>query len=129
MIGVKQTIMKPPAGNCLAACVASILELGIREVPNFILENEAWLSSLNSFLLPKGLYADYVSAAVRDRPKDHWIACVSHCAEVKQKHCVVMKDAKLAWDPSPVVRDKYWDYVFAMIRFRSVSLNYDLSGN
>lgn len=33
---VKQTIIDTDRGNCLSACLASILELDIEEVPNFV---------------------------------------------------------------------------------------------
>lgn len=36
MIEVEQTICVPPKGDCLRACVASIFELPIDQVPNFI---------------------------------------------------------------------------------------------
>lgn len=35
MITIDQTIFEDGKGNCLAACVASVLELPIDEVPNF----------------------------------------------------------------------------------------------
>lgn len=39
---VFQTIYSVPHGNCLQACVASILELSLEEVPNFMLHGDGW---------------------------------------------------------------------------------------
>jgi hypothetical protein len=54
---VDQTIFydpaEPPRGNCLAACVASLLELPIEEVPNFCAA-EQWLEGYISFLREHG---------------------------------------------------------------------------
>lgn len=33
---VNQTQFKPPDGDCLSACIASILELPLNKVPNYI---------------------------------------------------------------------------------------------
>lgn len=115
MIGVKQTIMKPPSGNCLAACVASILELGIDEVPNFILHGEGWLDALNRFLFTRGLYANY--EAFRYNQKGYWIACVADRHDGQRRHCLVMLDQDVAWDPSPVSHLDQWHSTLAMITF------------
>lgn len=42
MTPVKQTILDLQAGNCFAACVASILDLPLSEVPNFSVAGEKW---------------------------------------------------------------------------------------
>lgn len=46
---VYQTIFDKPHGNCLQACVASILELDLDQVPNFV-ENDDWFQALETFL-------------------------------------------------------------------------------
>lgn len=57
MIPVDQTILSSESdkGNCLAACVASILEVPLETVPNFI-EETSWFSSLRKFLLQHGYH-------------------------------------------------------------------------
>lgn len=56
MIPVQQTDTELGRGNCLAACVASILELPIAEVPNFRLADDAW-GALQDWLASRGLLA------------------------------------------------------------------------
>jgi hypothetical protein len=46
---VDQTIFIPPQANCFAACLASILERPLSEVPNFM-EDLDWVSSYNAWL-------------------------------------------------------------------------------
>lgn len=58
---VDQTVFGWPGGNCFSACVASILELPIEEVPYFMGDPEephdAWGRRLDAWLRPRGLYA------------------------------------------------------------------------
>lgn len=46
---IKQTILEAGRGNALQACVASLLELSLEDVPNF-LESPDYLESLNQWL-------------------------------------------------------------------------------
>ncbi len=50
---VEQTILGHPEGNCFAACLASILELPLDEVPLFKMEQ--WQLAYNEWLRPSGL--------------------------------------------------------------------------
>ena len=50
---VDQTILTAPGGNCFAACVASILELPLADVPNFCSE-ERWWNALQIWLCAIG---------------------------------------------------------------------------
>lgn len=50
-----QTIFGSENGNCFAACLASILELPVDEVPNFC-ETEDWVERTNKWLEPRGLF-------------------------------------------------------------------------
>lgn len=59
---VDQTIFGAKKGNCMSACVATLLELSIDEVPNFMENSEEWAKLLHEFLYPKGLC--YVEVAL-----------------------------------------------------------------
>lgn len=61
MIPVDQTETALGKGNCLAACVASILEIPVCDVPNFRLAENSWLA-LQDWLFLRGLYAVRVFA-------------------------------------------------------------------
>jgi hypothetical protein len=56
MLPVMQGETAPGRGNCLAACVASILECPLADVPNFALERDCW-SALQTWLVRQGLMA------------------------------------------------------------------------
>lgn len=57
MINVRQTIFERGKGNCLSACLASVLELPIEEVPSFCNEGEegSWLLRMGAWLRTHGL--------------------------------------------------------------------------
>lgn len=42
-------------GSCFTACIASILEISLNDLPNFVEYNEKWILKLWDFLEPKGL--------------------------------------------------------------------------
>lgn len=50
-----QTTFGEEEGNCMSACVASLLELPIEEVPSF-LSKERWELDLNIWLAPRNLF-------------------------------------------------------------------------
>lgn len=55
---VLQTILDDGIGNCMAACIASLLELQIEDVPNFVAEEkpgDCWLAICNRWLAQRGL--------------------------------------------------------------------------
>jgi len=115
---VFQTNNSVPGGDCLRACVASILELDIEEVPHFCGEkpHEEWFSRLAIWLRDRGLGCFYTTldpicgaisgpcllgvrtrkAEELNRPKD-WIHCVV-------ANAVVGKDRvhfEIIHDPDP----------------------------
>ncbi len=101
MIPIEQTICTAPGGNCFAACVASILELLLEEVPNFqspdwLEEWQKWLRPRNLGLLHFGHRLDPDAFIPRgyailgaDSPRGDWL------------HAVVTYDGAICWDPSP----------------------------
>ena len=108
---IQQTIFKPPTGNCLAACVASIFERPLWAVPNFVAcqgEETAWCYRLQQFAHNEGwrlfqsvypsteswsldLDEDAIAIATIDSPRGDW------------RHCVVANPAtgRVLWDPHP----------------------------
>ena len=61
MIPVYQTDFGCGRGNCLQACIASILELPLEDVPHFSLEEE-WREARDNFLKQFDLYMIEVDA-------------------------------------------------------------------
>lgn len=56
---VDQDVFTVPGGNCFSACVASLLELPLADVPYFMgqTDDHDWLGELNTWLAPRVLYA------------------------------------------------------------------------
>jgi len=54
VIPVNQTIVSKGDGDCTRACVASILELSIEQVPHFLRFKEIWFNHLTSFFWTQG---------------------------------------------------------------------------
>lgn len=95
---VKQTTFldkaKGTRGNCLSACLASILELGIEEVPHFA-EQAEWQESLFKWLARHGLELENQN----DAPNGLAIAIGYSPREIR--HAIVVNNGVMVWDPHP----------------------------
>lgn len=108
-----------PMGDCLRACVASIFELPIADVPHFA-EASSWFSAMCDWLRPMGLVVEtkeYGGQSL-DSPKQYhsgwWIASVESENFEGCTHAVVMRGMynegggdkwyEVAHDPSPLPR-------------------------
>ena len=85
-------------GNCLAAAVASILEIGIDDVPAFEqMQPNVWKSQLIDFLWSYGYQV--VESKKSFKPGLHYIAIGKSARGYN--HCAVYKDGKMIHDPHP----------------------------
>lgn len=80
-------------GDCLRACVASVLELPSDCVPDFSLFGENWLSALALFCK--------VDLIVPNEASGYWIAGGLSPRGNDIRHSVVYRDFDLAHDPHP----------------------------
>lgn len=108
-------------GNCLAAVLASWLELPIELIPNvetlYFLNNDLWQEVINSFLGGKGLLirsadeykvfhtSDWnpkegTRAALEDELRDTLYLATGKSSR-GVNHIVIMKNGNLFWDPHP----------------------------
>jgi hypothetical protein len=120
MIPVTQTLFGKAEGNCLAACVASILELDLADVPNFCADQSdgSWLRRLADWLAERALCAVHASFVDGDpgvvpAPEDlatmrAWMklrrvgfAIVSGYTTRGLSHSTVWFDGELVHDPHP----------------------------
>lgn len=109
-------------GNCMATCIACILDLEITDVPQFeeINRPQSWEVALISWLIDKGYYihADYPvkysdgDKKVIEMPND---LCIVGGKSTRGDllHAVIYKDGKLYHDPHPdntgvLTVDDYW---------------------
>lgn len=121
MIPVDQTSFGP-FGNCLAACVASLLELPVEDVPNFMLGLPSWdpddqeararwsrafFAGVNDWLAPRGLFYFEVGApeglpsyiTESTPPAALWIGIGTVAGGAS--HAVVMRGGEMVHDPHP----------------------------
>ncbi len=107
MIPVDQDLFGPEEGNCVAACVASLLELPLADVPNICAASsgppEQWLERLNAWLRRYGLVAVLLDTA--DFFDWSWFGgawcIVSGKSERGLLHATVWRDGQLVHDPHP----------------------------
>lgn len=108
MLKVPQTIDDGVKGNCMAACVASILELSIDDVPNYHGYN--WWNRWIAWGRRQGInFTCYWIDEMKDVwcPVSFWIAGPDSPRLKKPdgtpiKHAVVVNKGKLVWDPHPL---------------------------
>lgn len=88
-------------GNCLSACLASILEVPLQTVPDFAAETETdeeFLSAVDAWLAKKGLR--YRQVALGDAAPVGWHT-VEGLSPRGGQHACVAKNGALMWDPHP----------------------------
>src|SRR5271154_3985606 len=90
-------------GNCLSACVASILEMPIDQVPHFVERHDSrdylWMGRLNSWLSRLGLCASYLEPGSCDMTPDFHI--LYGLSVLGNEHAVVGHAGRVIHDPHP----------------------------
>ena len=107
MIEVEQTIFLPPHGNCLAACMASVLELSLDEVPNPT--GSDWIDVWIVWLRPRGFGLTLVGCPdepdqmelFKARYMPGYTILTGQSPRGDWLHAVVARDGEIVWDPSP----------------------------
>lgn len=103
MIPVLQTLNGSRDGNCFEACVASILECAIAEIPPLVLNNpDDWFEKCSEFLHSRGYSAAYIHNTPPVRPRGFHIACGNYQDTVDGVigHASVAKDGEIFWCPT-----------------------------
>lgn len=96
--------------NCVAACVASVFERDLDEVPDF--NPECWYEELGEWLAERGMAAVNIrmNAECMDDPVPAgWtlgaVPHLSDCFPDDWKHCVVCFNGRVVWCPVRGVMD------------------------
>lgn len=103
MRAVKQTVLGPK-GNCMSACLASILELPIDAVPNFFdsgQTDQEWNDALTSWLRTHGLAIITLVATPEVLEKTKGNVIVSGPSLRGLTHATVWREGEMIWDPHP----------------------------
>lgn len=105
---VFQTILCPPRGNCFAACIASIFEVSLADVPRF--EGENWCDNWRTWLRRSNI--DMLVFDVREENdeftqewNDYWTRQLVIAGVQSPRfdclHAVVMRQGRIVHDPWP----------------------------
>jgi len=98
MIPVDQTLFGVPGGNCFAACVASILELDICEVPYFMQDNR-WKPRFKEWIAyEQGKHIEFYPLDGKWFPPQIYIM---HGTSPRGNHCVIADGSRIIFDPHP----------------------------
>lgn len=120
MIPVMQTKLSSEdgsvRGNCMAACVASLLEIGVDEVPAWDEMGTEWIDSFEEFLILRGYDYEGSLSGWRFTEVGNWanvlelssgvdgyfmVAGPSPRAPQRRRHAVIYKDGVMVHDPHP----------------------------
>lgn len=93
---VFQTVIDEVRGNCLPACIASLLEWHIDDVPHF-LDRITWLRQYQSWLGGLG----YQFEKTHEQPTSgYYIAALPSVMEGRT-HAVIASAGRVVFDPNP----------------------------
>lgn len=118
---IKQDYPHPTRGDCLRACVASLLELDPYFVPQFIElgnENGEWLNHKEFGLIAfiermgykfRGRWSQYEALRRSNGINGFFIANVPSANFTDRTHAVIFKEKTMVHDPSPC---KQWEGTF-----------------
>lgn len=110
MIPVKQTVFSNSAtgklGNCFVACLASLLELRLGQVPRFHLMKRGWDKRLDEVLTKHGCktYGYCNGLPVGPGVDGFFIVAMPVVEHRGYYHWVVWKDGKMVFDPRGYVK-------------------------
>lgn len=104
---VNQTIFKDEQGrgNCLQACIASLLELPLEDVPHFTAMGEEWWFNMRDWFAERNLNVEWAATIV---PFGAWhiASVVSPRFDDGTTHAVICNpDGEIVHDPHPDVDD------------------------
>jgi hypothetical protein len=119
--------------DCMAVCLASVLEIPVEEIPDFYNENKdsvSWYVAIQKWLRKKGYHLYYTqcsplqfaefqkSKSLPDEawpPRGYWlgrIARVEWIIDHEPYHVVVMKDHRCVYNPGATIKDTKSNDIF-----------------
>lgn len=85
-------------GDCLRACICSLLEISDKDMPNFV-EYEDYIQKIYDFFRMNNL--NYIICSSDKEPEDVDYYMVWGTSPRGVKHSVIYKQSKLVHDPHP----------------------------
>lgn len=100
---VFQTLVGPVDGNCLAACIASLLEIGIDDVPDLSPHPEdamGWTLKFREYMKSHGVYPVIYSPGYFQPPAGVYYL-IWGTSPRNLPHSVIGRNGKIVHDPNP----------------------------
>lgn len=113
VIPVDQTGLGP-GGNCLSACVASVLEIPLAEVPNFNDDPEDWAEALLAWCDARQIDVDFSTEFPAPTGRHVILGGTSPRRHGRVGHAVVALDGVVVHDPHPSragIVGEPWDWI------------------
>ncbi len=104
MIPIDQIIFDPKYGDCMRACVASILEVPIESIPNFMEDGpDRFEKAIRDWTKEQDfLLVDTIcEKAVESVFPDCYMIAMGKSPNIDGNHAVVYYNGKMVHDPSP----------------------------
>jgi hypothetical protein len=102
---VDQTTFGFPGGNCFSACVASLLEVPLEDVPQFmgdtLDDDSTWYERFREWLAPRSLYPLCLKLGSEWVPPGFHILSGRSPRHATALHSVIALDARVVHDPHP----------------------------
>lgn len=98
MIAVDQTTFGKPYGNCLTACIASLLHLRLADVPTF---NVGWEQALSDWLRPRGWAYLLIDGPPPEMLGEAYSIVSGPSPRGDYLHATVWRGRELVHDPHP----------------------------
>lgn len=104
MIAVMQTKFGPVEGNCFSACIASILEIPLDDIPADLITRTHWFRAINEWLRDSGrpwrmvCSREWLGASLQ---LDGVYSIAAGCSTRGILHAVVQLGEEMVHDPHP----------------------------
>ena len=126
MIPVMQSNLSSTEGDCFAACVASILEVSLSDIPNFMLQKgDKWWDHYNKWLLENYNCVAF-NFELDSNNREEWISlCIEsnlYCMGTikcsnRLIHSVVLKSGNIVHNPWPYYGGDHSEFTIKSIEF------------
>jgi hypothetical protein len=92
-------------GNCMSACIASMIGIPLADVPNFCAEKDgSWSDRANAWLVQHGIQLlTFETDPVSWAPDYRRTVCIAGGKSPRGdwEHAVLWREGQLFWDPHP----------------------------
>jgi len=111
---MKQTLTDNKFGNCLQTCVAQLLGKPLNHIPNFMLFEKKWFTSLVMYLETQGYCPEKIENEAPPEDGNEYIVSLKFLFHSEGlAHAVIMKNGQVVFDPWPNINYSYSDSIIS----------------